>query len=124
MSEEKSENIVIIATYGSDDPERASLPFVVGNAALAMDVKVKIALQGNGVTLAKKGCYEHIFAGGLDPLKKLVDTFIEFGGEILVCTPCIKERQITKDMLLENIQLMAGGTLVQACIDADAVLNY
>ena len=76
------------------------------------------------MTLAKKGCYEHIFAGGLDPLKKLVDTFVELGGEILVCTPCIKERQITKDMLLDGIELLAGGTLVQACIDADAVLNY
>ncbi|NOZ86564.1 MAG: multidrug transporter [Deltaproteobacteria bacterium] len=124
MSEEKKEKIVIIGTHGGDDPERASLPFVVGNAALAMDVDVVVALQGNGVTLAKKGCYEHIFAGGLDPLKKLADTFLELGGKIWVCTPCIKERQITKEMLVDNVELMAGGKLVQACIEADAVLNY
>jgi uncharacterized protein involved in oxidation of intracellular sulfur len=124
MAEEKTEKIVIIATHGGDDPERASLPFVVGNAARAMDVEVVVALQGNGVTLAKKGCYEHVFAGGLDPLKQLADTFVELGGKIWVCTPCIKERQITREMLVEGIELMAGGKLVQACVEADAVLNY
>ena len=125
MSEEKREKIVIIATHGGEDPERASLPFVMGNAALAMEVdEVIIALQGTGVTLAKKGCYEHVFAGGLDPLKKLVDSFVELGGKILVCAPCIKERQITQEMLLPMAKVTAGGTLVQHCIEADAVLNY
>ncbi|RLB55067.1 MAG: multidrug transporter [Deltaproteobacteria bacterium] len=124
MAEEKTEKMVIIATHGGDDPERASLPFVVGNAARAMEVEVIVALQGNGVTLAKKGCYEHVFCGGLDPLKKLVDTFVELGGKIWVCTPCIKSRQIDKEELVDGIELMAGGQLVQACVEADAVLNY
>lgn len=119
-----AEKMVIIATHGGDDAERASLPYVIGNAGLAMDVEVIVALQANGVTTATKGIYEHIFAGGLDPLKKLVDTFLELGGKIWVCTPCIKERQITKDMLIDGVELMAGGKLVQTCIDADSVLSY
>lgn len=124
MPEEKTEKIVIISTHGPDDPERASLPFVVGNAALVMDVEVTMALQSAAVLTAMKGSYEHIFAGGFDPLKKLVDTFVELGGKILVCAPCIGERKITTDMLVDGSKVMAGATLVQACIDADAVLNY
>ncbi len=124
MAEEKTEKMVIIGTHGGDDPERASLPYVIGSAARAMDVEVVIALQANGVTTATKGIYDHIFAGGLDPLKKLVDTYLELGGKIWVCTPCIKERQITKEMLLDGVELMAGGKLVQTCIAADAVLSY
>jgi len=124
MAEQKTEKMVIIATHGGDDAERASLPFVIGNAARAMEVDVVVALQANGVTTATKGIYEHIFAGGLDPLKKLVDTFLELGGKIWVCTPCIKEREITKDMLIDGVELMAGGKLVQTCIEADSVLSY
>ncbi len=124
MEEKKAEKMVIIATHGNDDPDGASLPFVVGNAALATDVEVIIALQGVGVTLANKGCYERIFAGGLDPLKKLADTFLELGGQIWVCTPCLNSRQIPKESLLDGIQLMAGGKLVQACLEADAMLNF
>jgi predicted peroxiredoxin len=99
MGEKKPEKLVIFATHGTEDPERATLPFVCANAALAMDVQVTVILQGTGVLLAKKGCYEHVFCAGFDPLKKMVDTFFEFGGKIFVCIPCIQERQITPAIL-------------------------
>ncbi len=124
LDEEKTEKIIIFATHGPEDPEKASLPFVMANAAMALDVKATVVLQGTGVILATKGCYEHIFAGGLAPLKELVDTFIELGGRILVCGPCIKERQITKDLLVDTAEVSAAGKVVIATIEADAVLNY
>ncbi len=124
MSEEKTEKMVVFATHGGEDPERASLPFVMGNAALAMDVEVTVVLQGTGVSLAKQGCYEHVFASGLDPLKKLVDTFVEFGGRIFVCIPCIQERKISEDMLVPSAEPVKAGRVVEAVLEADAVLNY
>lgn len=124
MEESKPEKIVIFATHGNEDPERASLPFVAGNAALAMDVAVTVILQSTGVILAKKGCYEHVFAAGLDPLKKLVDTFLEFGGKLLICIPCIEERQITPDMLVEKAEPAKAGRVIQEVLEANAVLNY
>ena len=124
MADEKTEKIVIFVTHGPEDPERAILPFVVANAALAMDVAVTIVLQGTGVILAKKGCYEHIFAAGLDPLKTQVDNLVEFGGQIFVCIPCIEERHITPDMLVESAKPVKAGRVVQECLESNAVLNY
>jgi predicted peroxiredoxin len=124
MAESNVEKIVVIATHGPEDPERATIPFVVANAALAMDVQVTLILQGTGVLLAKKGCYEHIFCAGFDPLKKQVDNFLEFGGKILVCIPCIQERQITNDMLIEKAEPAKAGRVVQESLEAKAVLNY
>ncbi len=121
---EPVEKIVIIGTHGGEDPERASLPFVVANAALAMDVQVNVILQGYAVTLAQKGVNEHIFAGGLAPLKELMDNFFAQGGKILVCTPCIKERKITEDMLHEGAKAIAAARVVQECLEAKATLNY
>ncbi len=121
---EKTEKIVIFATHGPEDPERASLPFVMGTAALAMDSQATIILQGTGVILAKKGCYEHVFAAGLPPLKELVHDFVELGGKIWVCMPCIKERQITKDMLVEEAETTAAGKVVTELLAANATLNY
>jgi predicted peroxiredoxin len=60
MAEGKEEKIVVIGTHGGEDPDRATLPFVVANAALAMDVKTIIILQGNAVTLAVNGAYENV----------------------------------------------------------------
>ena len=121
---EREEKIMLFATHAGEDPERASLPFVVGNAALAMDVKAIVVLQGTGVYLAKKGYIENVFAGGLPPLKELVDNFTELGGRIFVCSPCIKERQIDPSELIEGSEVVAAGTLVQELLSASASLVY
>ncbi len=124
MSEEKQEKIVIFGTHGPEDPERASLPFVIGNAALIMEVQVTIMLQGTAVILAKRGCYEHVFAAGLPSLKELVDSFIEQGGTLLICTPCIQERKITPDMLVEMAKPVKAGRAVMEMLEATNVMTY
>jgi uncharacterized protein involved in oxidation of intracellular sulfur len=124
MEENKSEKMVIFATHGDEDPERATIPFVVGAAALAMDVPVTMVLQADGVRLVQKGRYEHISASGFDPLPKLVDSFLEFGGKILVCIPCMESRQIAPEMLLAGTELGKAGRVVQEVVEAKAVLNY
>jgi predicted peroxiredoxin len=124
MSEEKSEKIVIFGTHGPEDPERACLPFVIGNAGLVMEVKVTIMLQGSAVFLAKEGCYEHVFAAGLPPLKDLMRSFIEQGGTLLICTPCIQERKITPDMLIEIAKPVKAARAVMEILEATNVMTY
>ncbi len=121
---EKQDKIVAIATHGAEDPERATLPFVVANAAQAMDTKAVVILQGHAVTLAMQGEIEHIFAAGLAPLKELVDGFLKQGGDLLVCTPCIKARQIAPEMLIDGARPIAAARVVQECLEAQATLNY
>jgi uncharacterized protein involved in oxidation of intracellular sulfur len=120
----KTEKIVIFATHGPDDPERATIPFVMGNAALAMDAQATIVLQGAGVVLAKKGCFEHVFAPGLPPLNELLRDFREQGGKIWVCIPCIKHRQVTAEMLVDGAETTAAGKVIAEVLEADATLNY
>ena len=100
------------------------MPFVIGNAALVMEVEVTIMLQGSAVLAAKKGCFEHVFAAGLPPLKDLMQSFIEQGGTLLICTPCIKERDITPDMLVDIAQPVKAGRAVMEILEATNVLTY
>ena len=124
MSEEKKEKLVIFGTHGPEDPERACLPFVIGNAALVMEVQVTIMLQAGAVFLAKKGCYEHVFAAGLPPLKELIQSFIEQGGQLLICTPCIQERNILPDMLVEIAKPVKAARAVMEILEATNVMTY
>jgi predicted peroxiredoxin len=121
MSE--SEKIVAIATHGPEDPERASLPFVVANAALVMDVAAVVILQGTGVVLAQQGVAEHVFAQGLPPFASLLESFLSQGGQLLVCTPCVKERKL-EECLIPRAELIAAARVVQECLEAKAVLSY
>ena len=89
-----------------------------------MEVRVTIMLQGTAVILAKEGCHEHVFAAGLPPLKDLVDSFIEQGGTLLICTPCIQERQISPDMLVETAKPVKAGRAVMEILEATNVMTY
>ncbi|HYA03001.1 MAG TPA: DsrE family protein [Syntrophobacteria bacterium] len=122
MSE--TEKIVYIVTHAGEDTERATLPFVLANAALAMEVEAVVALQGTGVFLAKKGYLDNIFAAGLPPLKDLMTSFLEAGGRIMVCVPCIKERKIGESDLIEGAKATAAAALTQEILTAKATLVY
>ncbi len=124
MAEENVEKIVYISTHAGEDAERATFPFMLANAALAMDMEAVIVLQGTAVWVAKKGYADHVHAGGLPPLKELLSTFLELGGKLMVCTPCIKERNIEESDLVEGAQIVAGGAVNQELITANASVSY
>jgi len=118
------EKIVIISTTGPENQEKATLPFVVATAAQTTDVKVVIILQASSVLLAKKGAAENVNAPGLLPLKQLMDAFLEMGGELHLCSPCIKERHIQEEDLIPGSKLIAAGTVVSEVLSAKTVLTY
>jgi predicted peroxiredoxin len=120
----ENEKIVIISTMGDENPEKATLPFVLATAAQSMDVEVVVILQASAVTIGKKGEAEKINAKGLMPLKKLLDTFIELGGKLMVCSPCLKERNISADELVNGSTIIAAGTVVTEVLSAKSVVTY
>jgi uncharacterized protein involved in oxidation of intracellular sulfur len=123
--EQKEEKILYIGTCAGDNPEKACMPFVMALAAQAMDVKATIALQGNGVYLALKGYADTMLpGGGFPPIKKLIADFLEMGGELKICMPCIKERNIKETDLIQGAEITAGGALNVAAMEANAVLVY
>lgn len=118
------DKLVIISTNGPENSEKATLPFVLATAAQTVDVKVVVILQANAVMVAKKGEAEVISAPGFLPLKSLVDTFLELGGELLLCTPCVKERGISDQELVEGAAPIAAGTVVAEVLSAKSVVTY
>ena len=121
---DKKEKIVYIATYAGENPEKASLPFVLATAACAMEVEAVVALQGTAVYLAKKGYLDNVFAAGLPPLKDLVQSFLDDGGQLLVCVPCIRERKIDESELIDGAEPVAAARLTTEILEANSTLVY
>jgi uncharacterized protein len=122
---EKEEMVMFICTHAAENPEKAAIPFVMASAALAMDVKALIVLQEDGVYLAQKGYAEHVTKpGGFEPLSKLMTDFLELGGELKVCVPCIKARNISEADLIDKAQTTAAGQLITDSLRADSVFTY
>jgi uncharacterized protein involved in oxidation of intracellular sulfur len=125
MAENKEEKILYIGTCAGDDPEKAAMPFVMACAALAMDIKATVVLQGQGVYLAQKGYLDKMLpGGGFPPMNKLMADFLELGGELKVCVPCLKIRNIEESELIEGSETTAAGALNIAAMEANAVMVY
>ena len=117
------EKLVIISTIGDENPEKATLPFVLATAAQSMDVEVTMILQSSAVVFAKVGEAEKTNAQGFMPLKKLLETFLELEGKLMLCSPCLKERNIAATELIEGSTIVAAGTVASEVLSATSVVT-
>jgi predicted peroxiredoxin len=77
--------ILYTSTYGSDDPTRASIPFVSAVlGALEAGHQPQIALLGEATYLMKDCIAEQIDGVGWPPLKELLAKAIDHGVPIYV----------------------------------------
>ncbi len=121
---QNANKLVIIATHAEENPDKATLPFVLGSAALAMNMEVSIILQSTGVYLALSGYADHVHASGFPPLLQLQEVFFEEGGKLMVCSPCMQARNIAPKDLIPKAAVIAGATLVAEIAAAINVVNY
>jgi predicted peroxiredoxin len=119
-----NEKLVIMVTHGPDEPELATIPFVMAGAAVASDVDVVMGFQGEGCLLMKQGVAEAIEVPSFTPVRELLKTIREFGGKLLVCTPCLKNRGLTQEDLVEGAEMVAAGRFVAEVTSATNCLVY
>ena len=112
-------------THGPQDGDKATVGFVVANAALGSEKDTLVFLSTDGVWAAVKGKMETIVEGEpFAPLSELVGKFTANGGRILVCSPCMKKRGITEEMLCEGAEPAGGASLVEWLSDGSPCVNY
>ncbi len=68
--------ILNIGTYATDDPTRATMPFIAASGALERDHKPMIVLMGEAVFLLKKGIAASVQGVGFPPLQEFLDKMI------------------------------------------------
>ncbi|MBK7720879.1 MAG: DsrE family protein [Austwickia sp.] len=112
-------SILVSIASSHDNPDRATVAFVVAVAAAASNQETTVFLSADGAWLGKRGEADKINEAGFAPLADLVAGFVEAGGRILVCTPCAKKRGITEDDLVDGA-VIAGGAAVVALLAGGA----
>jgi predicted peroxiredoxin len=100
------------ATHGRDDPERATLPFVVANVAASADQETIVLLTIEGVWLATRGYAEEVHHPGMQPLAEVIASLLAAGGEIWACGACTKPRGITDEHLIEGARIISAADFV------------
>lgn len=119
-----AKKLFIMVTNGPENPELATIPFVMAVSAQASDIEVVMGFQGNGSMLAVKCMSDHVYAQGFPRLSELIDSYREAGGKMYVCGPCIGSRQIQQDELVEDATIVGAAAFVSESLLADQALIY
>jgi predicted peroxiredoxin len=114
----------ISLTRALDDPDRATVAFVVANAAVASGQETMVFLSIEGVRLAVAGTADAIHEEGFQPLKDLMASFVEAGGTILVCSPCFKKRGLDSSHLTPGATIVGGARLVEFLSQGAPCVSY
>src|SRR5579872_5895872 len=87
-------------TCAKDNTDKATVAFVVANAAAASEKETLVFLSIEGVRLSQKGYADDIHEEGFAPLRELMSNFASAGGKIFVCSPCFNKRKLDANNLV------------------------
>jgi uncharacterized protein len=122
MSTERK--ITYIVTKAEDDPELATIPFILANASMAMDITPVIILQSNGVMLAIKGYAEKVhFKEGIS-LKQLIENNTGAGYKLLLCSPCLEKRKLSEKDFIDGAIIIGAARVNEEVLSSVNVLTY
>ena len=116
--------LVINATHGKDDAERATLAFIMGATAVNSDQTCTIVLTVEGVRLATKGYAEEIQKEGFRPVGELVREFLDNGGQLWACGACCKPRGITEEHLRDGAKIVGAANVVEVLLSSDNSISF
>lgn len=69
--------ILVVGSHASDEPTKATLPFIVAAGAIGADRECAIALVGEGVSLVKEAIAKGIHGVGFSPLTELIPRILQ-----------------------------------------------
>lgn len=107
----------VTLTYAKDNTDKATVAFVIANAALGSDKDTLVFLSVEAVRLSQTGYADEIHESGFAPLRELIANFVAGGGKIFVCSPCFKRRELSEHNLVPGCVIVGGAKLVEFLSD-------
>jgi predicted peroxiredoxin len=114
----------VTLTFAKDNTDKATVAFVIANAALGSEKDTMVFLMAEGVRLSQQGYADDIHEEGFAPLKDLMTNFAGAGGKIFVCSPCFKRRQLDETKLVAGATIVGGAKLVEFLSDGASSVSF
>jgi predicted peroxiredoxin len=119
-----SSKLIFNCTWGREDPERASLPFVAGNIAATAGQEAVVLCTIEAVRLGVDGGADGIEAPGFPRLCDLIGDFVANQGSVWLCGACTKPRGITPDQLREGVTIVGAAKVVEEIVEGARTVAF
>lgn len=111
-------------TFAKDNKDKATVAFVVANAAAGSEKSTMVFLSTEAVRLAVQGYADDVHEAGFAPLRELIANLVAAGGVIYVCSPCFKKRGLDENKLIPGAKIVGGAKLVEWLSDGSPSVSY
>ena len=108
-----SDKLIFNCTYGKNDPERATLPFVAANIAATAGQDAVVLCTIDAVWL---GTERGIAQEGLPVLSDLFAEFVDNGGHVWLCGSCTKPRGITEEQVSKGAMIVGAAKVIEEVV--------
>lgn len=109
-----AERLLFNCTYGADEPERATVPYIAASVSAASGHDTAVVCTADGVWTGTTGYAEQVVKEGMAPLADLYRELVDAGGEVWLCSACTKLRGITEDDLAPGARIVGAAHIVEA----------
>lgn len=114
----------VSVSCAKDNTDKATVAFVIANAAVGSGKETMVFLNVEGVRLSQKGYADAIHEEGFAPLKELIDNFAKAGGIMYVCSPCFKKRKLDDNNLVAGASIVGGAKLVEFTSEGAPIISF
>lgn len=127
MSEDhEGKKILVIQTHGVETPRRTYSPLFYAMAAAAMEMEVLVWFTMDGTSQLAKGAAEKV---QLDPtsdvtLKTMLEMAMESDVELRVCQQSMALFDLSKDDLIEGVEILGATSIIDLSLEADHVMYF
>jgi len=111
-----SGKLIFNCSWGKEQPERATLPFVAANIAATAGQEAVVLCTIEAVLLGTTGGSDSVEAAGLPKLCELLAEFTHNGSPVWLCGACTKPRGITEEQLTEGVSIVGAAKVVEGVV--------
>lgn len=115
----------MVVFCGSDAPERAYPPFMLGLGALASEMDLMLFFTTSGLNIIRKEGAEKIdLPGAPMKLPELLQKAREMGARMVACSAAFPITGIKEEELIDGVTIGGVATFVSEAAEADIVLTF
>lgn len=122
----EGKRILVIQTHGIESPRRTYSPLFYAMAASAMEVETMVWFTMEGTSQLKKGAAAQV---QLDPtsdvtLETMLQQTLECDVELRVCQQSLDLHDMTRDDLIDGVEIMGATSIIELTLNADHVMYF
>lgn len=123
MNNNQKKNLVVVVTHGAEH-ELSSVALTIANGGITSGLGVSIFLTSAGVDLVRRRAVDLTVVAPLAPLATLIQDFIQRGGNVWACTPCVKARGYEQADLIDGVTISGASPMHEIIAAGGATLSF